>query len=149
MFTRVPHAVPKELTEFDVFRALVLILLSESAASVPNQKSVAKVPERGARLARRDDRAYREYVREEQRRQTGCPAREFGDELLIRDTSTTLLDPQMEIPEFHHGFQVPRIRDEEVRGEYFGDHRACDRQTGQTRPGATAFVLQPGIGKGS
>jgi hypothetical protein len=27
-------------------------------------------------MARRDDRAYREYVREEQRRQPGCPARE-------------------------------------------------------------------------
>jgi hypothetical protein len=29
---------------------------------------------RGARQARRDDRAYREYVREEQRRLTGCIA---------------------------------------------------------------------------
>ena len=27
------------------------------------------------------------------------------------DSSTTLLDPQMEIPEFHHGFQVVRMRD--------------------------------------
>src|SRR5688572_1496312 len=31
--------------------------------------------ERGARLARRDDREYREYLREEQRRQAGCIAR--------------------------------------------------------------------------
>jgi hypothetical protein len=32
--------------------------------------------ERGpARLARRDERTYREYVSEEQRRQAGCPAR--------------------------------------------------------------------------
>src|SRR4029453_2437579 len=30
-------------------------------------------------MARRDDRAYREYVREEQRRQPGCPARELCD----------------------------------------------------------------------
>jgi hypothetical protein len=37
-------------------------------------------------MARRDDRAYWAYVREEQRRQTGCPARELGDESLIRDT---------------------------------------------------------------
>src|SRR5687767_4878187 len=29
---------------------------------------------RGARLARRDDREYREYLREEQRRQPGCIA---------------------------------------------------------------------------
>ena len=35
-----------------------------------------QIAERGARLARRDDREYREYVREEQRSQTGCPARE-------------------------------------------------------------------------
>ena len=34
------------------------------------------IPERGARMARRDDREYREYLREEQRRQPGCPARE-------------------------------------------------------------------------
>ena len=33
------------------------------------------ISERGARLARRDDREYREYLREEQRRQPGCPAR--------------------------------------------------------------------------
>jgi hypothetical protein len=33
------------------------------------------IPERGARIARRDDREYREYLREEQRREAGCPAR--------------------------------------------------------------------------
>ena len=33
---------------------------------------------RGARLARRDDRACREYVREKQRRQTGCSARKMS-----------------------------------------------------------------------
>src|SRR4051812_34296702 len=32
--------------------------------------------ERGARLARRKERAYREYSSDEQRRQAGCPARE-------------------------------------------------------------------------
>ena len=35
-----------------------------------------QIAERGARLARRDDREYREYLREEQRSQPGCPARE-------------------------------------------------------------------------
>ena len=35
-----------------------------------------QIAERGARLATRDDREYREYLREEQRSQTGCPARE-------------------------------------------------------------------------
>jgi hypothetical protein len=39
---------------------------------------VTYFPERGARMARRDDRAYREYVREKQRRQPGCPARKMS-----------------------------------------------------------------------
>src|ERR671915_608078 len=34
-----------------------------------------RIPERGARMARREERAYREYVSEEQRSQPGCPAR--------------------------------------------------------------------------
>jgi hypothetical protein len=33
-----------------------------------------QIAERGARMARRDDQAYRPYVREEQRSQPGCPA---------------------------------------------------------------------------
>jgi len=33
-------------------------------------------PGRGARIARRDERGYREYLSEEQRREAGCPARE-------------------------------------------------------------------------
>ena len=45
--------------------------------SVTSQKFLGEFSERGARLARRDDRAYREYVREEQRRQAGCPARKM------------------------------------------------------------------------
>ena len=49
-----------------------------------------QIAERGTRMARRDDRGYREYLREEQRRQArgpqrgsrvgveeGCPAREL------------------------------------------------------------------------
>jgi hypothetical protein len=35
-----------------------------------------QIAERGARMARRDDRACREHVTEEQRSQPGCPARE-------------------------------------------------------------------------
>ena len=35
-----------------------------------------QIAERGARMARRDDREYRKYLREEQRSQPGCPARE-------------------------------------------------------------------------
>ena len=54
--------------------------------SVPSQQLVAQVRERGARMARRDEREYREHLREEQRRQPGCPARELCCESLIRDT---------------------------------------------------------------
>ena len=46
---------------------------SSSGPSTLNEDQIA---ERGARMARRDDREYREYLREEQRRQPGCPARE-------------------------------------------------------------------------
>jgi len=35
-----------------------------------------RVSARGARIARRDDRGYREYLREEQRGEAGCPARQ-------------------------------------------------------------------------
>ena len=51
-------------------------LAFRGADSVP-QKFVGQVPERGARLARRDEGAYRQYSTEEQRCQTGCPAREL------------------------------------------------------------------------
>src|SRR6266487_1113829 len=37
-------------------------------------------------MARREERAYREYVSDEQRSQAGCPARELCDESLLRDT---------------------------------------------------------------
>ena len=56
-------------------------------ASVPSQKFVDEVAERGACLTRRDEGAYWAYVTEKQRRQTGCPARELVGELLTRDTS--------------------------------------------------------------
>src|SRR5712664_299421 len=42
-------------------------------------------------MARRDDREYREYLREEQRSQPGCPARELCHEPWGRDTSVVSL----------------------------------------------------------
>ena len=42
-------------------------------APIPNYGNSS--PKRGARIARRDDREYREYSRKEQRREAGCPAR--------------------------------------------------------------------------
>src|SRR5437773_5805783 len=41
-------------------------------------------------MARREERAYREYVSDEQRSQPGCPARELCDESLLRDTRAAL-----------------------------------------------------------
>src|SRR6266702_3631666 len=51
---------------------------SRGAFETSGQSTLIKdqIAERGARLAKRDDREYREYLREEQRSQTGCPARE-------------------------------------------------------------------------
>src|SRR5881396_517942 len=67
--------------------------------SVLSQPRIGNYPERGARMARREERAYREYVSDEQRSQPrgpqrgsrvgveeGCPARELCDESLLRDT---------------------------------------------------------------
>jgi uncharacterized protein len=45
-------------------------------ASGPSTLNKDQIAERGARMARRDDREYREYLKEEQRSQPGCPARE-------------------------------------------------------------------------
>jgi len=55
-------------------------------ASVLSQPRVANYPERGARLARREERAYREYVSDEQRSQAGCPARRIVKSWLGQDT---------------------------------------------------------------
>ena len=49
---------------------------SGQAASGLSTLTEDQFAERGARVARRDDREYREYLREEQRSQPGCPARE-------------------------------------------------------------------------
>ena len=49
-----------------------------------------RIPARGARIARRDDRGYREYLREEQRREAGCPARKPVLDQREQATSTTL-----------------------------------------------------------
>ena len=44
-------------------------------ASGLSRSDVLRIPERGARLARREERACRPHVSDEQRRQAGCPAR--------------------------------------------------------------------------
>jgi hypothetical protein len=62
--------------------------MMSSGRSTVNKDQIA---ERGARMARRDDREYREYSREEQRRQPGCPAREAV--LDQRGQATRLQEP--------------------------------------------------------
>src|SRR5204862_6080927 len=47
-----------------------------NSISGPSTLNEDQIAERGARMARRDDREYREYLSEEQRSQPGCPARE-------------------------------------------------------------------------
>ena len=54
--------------------------------SGPYQTDVPRPPARGARLARRDEGAYRQYATEEQRRQPGCPARPARYICLVRST---------------------------------------------------------------
>jgi predicted RNA-binding protein with RPS1 domain len=52
----------------------------------PESEIRHQIPARGARLARRDDREYRAYLREEQRSQAGCPARNVLSESLTQGT---------------------------------------------------------------
>ena len=49
--------------------------ISTSDASGLYRLNEDQIAERGARMARRDDREYREYLKEEQRRPRGCIAR--------------------------------------------------------------------------
>jgi hypothetical protein len=58
------------------------------ALSGPSTLNDDQIAERGARQARRDDREYREYLREEQRSQPGCPAREVVVDQCGRATRT-------------------------------------------------------------
>jgi hypothetical protein len=53
-------------------RIIIFVNLASSGLSA---SVVQRISARGARMARRDDRGYREYLTEEQRSQPGCPAR--------------------------------------------------------------------------
>src|SRR3954465_1361978 len=66
------HESPKHLRPLiSCFR--VLVANRTSGSSSPKQY---RLPERGARIARREKRAYWAYVSDEQRREAGCPARQ-------------------------------------------------------------------------
>ena len=58
---------------------------------------------RGAPLTRRDDREYREYLREEQRSQRGCIAVRTGS-----PTRQPRWGPRMQL-DFHHGLLIPGL----------------------------------------
>jgi hypothetical protein len=51
------------------------MLIAQCPNLVACPRQLQRISARGARLARRDDRGYREYLTEEQCGQTGCPAR--------------------------------------------------------------------------
>jgi hypothetical protein len=92
------HRQPKALAEHrhDLLQRNARVSMSTTNAApgprctfaVPNAShvSIVNTPERGAGLARREDRAYREYARDEQRSQPGCPARRIGDSYVGQDT---------------------------------------------------------------
>ena len=61
--------------------------ISTSDASGLYRLNEDQIAERGARMARRDDREYRECLRKEQRSQPGCPAREVVLDQPIQATS--------------------------------------------------------------
>jgi len=58
------------------FQPAALPLLRSRVASGLSALNEDQIAERGARMARRVVREYREYLSAEQRRQPGCPARE-------------------------------------------------------------------------
>jgi hypothetical protein len=60
--------------------------MRECISSPVEASFLAEVPERGARSARRDNREYCAYVREEQRREPRCPTRGFGEVLRFQGT---------------------------------------------------------------
>ncbi len=59
-------------------------LAFRTADGAPRQKFGDLVPERGARVARRDEGTNWAFVTEEQRRQAGCPARDLVTDQLVR-----------------------------------------------------------------
>ena len=61
-----------------------------SPISGPSTLNEDQIAERGDRMARRNDREYRQYLREEQRSQPGCPAREVVLDQRGRATSIGL-----------------------------------------------------------
>ena len=76
-------------------RTLVGQPLPDSCARKQSQRDLTSglslsflewMSERGARVARREERAYREYSSDEQRRQSGCPARKPHDNYRVHST---------------------------------------------------------------
>jgi hypothetical protein len=86
-------------------------------------------------MARREERAYREYGSDEQRRQPGCPARELCDESLFRDTMRICARAAAESCEVEGPYgllrsglhDVWRERNPERLGDLLVEHQLLDR----------------------
>src|SRR5689334_8233609 len=90
-------------------------------------------------MARRDDREYREYLMEEQRRQPGCPARELCREPRGQDTSWFVTPHKLSPNDTHYANAVPRRRRNRralragVRSGRSECEQGLDRGTAETR----------------
>jgi hypothetical protein len=84
------------------------MLFAQRAAAALGESLASHRDGRGASLARRDDREYREYLREEQRSQRGCIARRMQ-------------------PDFYHGLLI-------ACAALLFDRNACVRASGLLRP---------------
>src|SRR5206468_9209038 len=92
------------------------------------------MPERGAPMARRDEREYWTYLSEEQRSQRGCPARQLCYESRGRDTR--------KVSEETRGHVLAgRLRRQILMffGRSFG---MCSRGLGRTRAWTLPYVVR-------
>lgn len=63
-------------------------------------------------------------------------------------SSTTSLDPYLNVPEFQHQIEIPRMHDEAVGGQDVHDHRTRLRKRQPVVASTPALALQEGIRDG-
>jgi hypothetical protein len=74
------------------------------------------MPERGARIARREERTYGRYVSDEQRREAGCPARQAaviqrGQVTLVHHLIVGEVFQPLEVGNFQGAYRFDRHRE--------------------------------------